>query len=107
MIELLLIGMALSNAAGLLLVKRVAALEGTLFAKLRLWELWAGVSFLIASPLCLVVAARYCTLSKMCGYSALSYIFILLASKLFLHEKIDGRKIFGSLLIIAGILALK
>lgn len=107
LVNILLTASAFGNACGLMLVKKAAVLPGAFHRKLYSPPLLAGLCLMVLSPVCMAAAARYCTISRMGGWSALSYVFILVLSAVFLHEKIDCRKLFGSLLIIAGILALK
>ncbi len=107
MVELLLISMAFFNALGLLLIKSAAVARLTLVEKLRQRKFIGGLLCLALSPLCLILAARFCTLSKMNAFSSISYIFIIVMSAVFLREKIDWRKIAGSILIVAGIMLLK
>lgn len=107
LVNVLLAVSAFGNACGLMLVKKAAVRSGAFYRKLYSPPLLAGLCLMVLSPICMAAAARCCTISRMGGWSALSYVFILVLSAGFLHEKIDGLKIFGSLLIIAGILALK
>lgn len=107
MTEIFLILMSLCNASGLFLVKSAAELDGGFWARFRSPRLPAGLALMAFSPLLMALAANYCSLSRMTAFSSLSYIFILLLSYFFLREKLDWRKIAGSLLIVTGILLLK
>ncbi len=107
MAEILLTAMAFFNALGLLLVKRAAAGAEPLVRKFRNRGFLAGLACLSLSPLFMVIAARFCTLSRMNAFSSFSYIFIIILSALLLREKIDARKIVGSICIVAGLLLLK
>ncbi len=107
MVEILLILMAFFNALGLLLIKGSASGERSLLKKLYQKKFIAGIFCLALSPLFLALTAKHCSLSKLNAFSAVSYVFLIIMSGLFLKEKIDKQKIVGSILIIIGLLLLK
>ena len=107
MADLFLIAMAFFNAAGLLLIKASAQSNCSFWQKFRSRRLIFGLLCMMQSPLYLALAANGTTLSRMNAFSSLSYVFIMLATWLFLREKLDIRKIVGSVFIVIGILVLK
>lgn len=75
------------------------------FAKtvLCLPGIWLGLASMVAGLIIWMFALSAFELSLVFPISSVQYVVVLIASRLFLREKIDFMKVFGTSLIIAGI----
>ena len=66
-------------------------------------SIWMGFSFQILCVATWIVALAQADLSFVFPVGSIQYIFVLLATYIFLGEKIDRMKLTGTLLVITGI----
>ena len=67
------------------------------------WRIAAGVLAFLVSSVFFVIALRNGELSVLYPIVSFGYVWTLLWSRLFFHERLTGNKILGLLLIMAGI----
>ena len=65
---------------------------------------WVGFIFIFLNLITWTVVLNFTDLSFAFPFCSLNYIFILITAKIILKEKISLKRIFGTLLIIAGII---
>ena len=73
-------------------------------AVLRFPVLWMGAAAMLVGLLFWFAALSSGDLSYVYLLGSIQYIFALIAAHFFLHEKINSAKLFGTLLITAGII---
>lgn len=69
-------------------------------------RVWLGWGLMAAGLMVWLVAMSQTDLSVIYPIGSLYYVFILLFSHFFLKEKIDAPKIFGTIMILLGILTI-
>lgn len=72
---------------------------------LTLPGIWLGLFLMAAGLVVWLMALSRFDLSVVFPLGSIQYITILIASKFILHEKVDGMKLAGTLLVMAGIIA--
>jgi multidrug transporter EmrE-like cation transporter len=94
---------AAMNSIGRIGSAEVQAAGKTLVTAAREPRLWAGLAlFAVSSVFWLVVLSRV-PLSVAYPFVGISYIFIVLFSRLILHEPVPGLRWFGAVVVAAGI----
>lgn len=75
------------------------------FAKkvLCLRGIWLGLGSMVAGLIIWMFALSAFDLSLVFPISSVQYVLVLIASRLFLRERIDAMKVLGTFLIITGI----
>lgn len=72
---------------------------------LRLPGIWLGLLFMACGLVIWLIALSWFNLSLVFPLGSVQYILVLFASRVFLKEKLNAMKVCGTLLIIAGIIA--
>lgn len=104
---LLLTGlMTLLGAFGAYFFKKTTGNASGLLLLLQSPWLYLGGGFYVAGALLNVLLLRYMDYSVLYPMTAITYIWTLFISRLFLREKITGRKMLGVLCICAGVFVL-
>lgn len=67
--------------------------------------IWLGLFFMALGLVIWLIALSWFNLSLVFPLGSVQYILVLFASRIFLKEKFNAMKIYGTLLIIAGIIA--
>jgi len=68
------------------------------------WHLILGLFLFSLAPFLSVFVMRVVDFSVFYAFTALNYFFVMILSKILLHEKIDRFKIIGNIVIILGII---
>ena len=71
---------------------------------LQLPGIWLGLASLTIGIILWLMALAQGELSAVYPIGSLQYILTLIAARIFLHEKIDGMKLAGTLCVILGII---
>ncbi len=72
---------------------------------LRLPGIWLGLLFMAFGLIIWLIALSWFNLSLVFPIGSVQYVLVLFASRIFLKEKLNAMKVCGTLLIIAGIIA--
>ena len=65
--------------------------------------IWLGLFLMAVGLFIWLIALSWFDLSLVFPISSVQYILVLAASRIFLHEKINMKKLMGTFLVIAGI----
>ena len=71
---------------------------------LRIPSIWLGLASLTIGITLWLMALAQGDLSLVYPIGSLQYVLTLIAARVFLHEKIDGMKLAGTLFVAAGII---
>jgi drug/metabolite transporter (DMT)-like permease len=71
---------------------------------LRTRKIWLGLCFVAMGTVVWLTALAQTELSLAFPIKSVQYVLILIAARLFLHERIDAMKLAGTLFVIAGII---
>ena len=100
-------GSTLLAALGSVYLKKGAAkFNLNPFEQLRNRNLIAGLILFFTSAAVYTVALRVGNLSSVYPFTAMTYIWVIIVSRLMLNERVNKSKIIGIALIIAGIVIL-
>ncbi len=65
---------------------------------------WLGLGFMVVCIAFWIAALAQADLSFVYPIGSIQYVFVMLAAHAFLGEKLDWRKIAGTILVVAGVL---
>lgn len=93
-----------ANSVGSYSLKGPRALGRFLGEVLSKPSLWLGLAAMAVGLIVWMIALAHGDLSLVFSLGSMQYVFILLASRAFLDEKIDKMKLAGTLMVVAGII---
>jgi drug/metabolite transporter (DMT)-like permease len=95
---------SLATVAGQLLYKHSANIKGTIHGKTK-WFLFlmAGNLLFVSAVVCNFIAMKFIALFIVYSFTALNYIFITVASRIFLKEDVRPRNVLASLMLASGV----
>ena len=73
---------------------------------LKIPVIWAGLLLMGSGLFFWLVALAGSDLSVVFPLGSMQYVLVLVASRLFLKEKIDRKKLIGTLLVMVGVIAI-
>ena len=73
---------------------------------LRMPEIWFGLILMAVGLVIWLAALSRSDLSTAFPIASIQYVFVLIASRIFLKEPLDRMKITGTLLVVAGIITI-
>lgn len=102
----MIFGVLLSSLSQVLLKKSADKHKGTKSFWKQYLDLYVigGYTLLLTSMVIPLYTFRYVDLKYGAVVESISYVFIMLLSALFIHEKITKRKLIGNIFIIVGII---
>lgn len=102
----LILGMTFSGACGAFFFKASTAKMTGLFSLLKVPKFYIGCMMYLIGALLNIILLRSLPFSVAYPSTALTYVWTLVFSHFFLHERIGRNKILGVLCIIFGVLLL-
>jgi len=98
--------MTLFGACGAFFFKRVSENANGILSLLRIPQIYLGGIFYAAGALINIVLLQYVDYSVLYPATAITYIWTLCISRIFLNEPVTRKKLLGVLCICAGVLLL-
>jgi drug/metabolite transporter (DMT)-like permease len=102
-----MVGITLIGAFGSFFLKRGSdKLQNTLVSFFFNSNLLVGIGFYVISTALYIVLLKKVDLSLLYPLTSLSYVWVIILAKIMLKEHISKSKIFGTALIVCGIIIL-
>ena len=95
-----------TNSLGILVLKDMTSYLKFTRNVLALPRIWLGLCLMAVGLLIWLVALSWFDLSLVFPLGSIQYVLVLFASRIFLNEKIDSMKLWGTFLVVAGITAI-
>ena len=95
-----------TSSLGILVLKDMTSYLKFTGNVLALPGIWLGLCLMAAGLLIWLVALSWFDLSLVFPLGSIQYVLVLFASRIFLNEKIDSMKLWGTFLVVAGITAI-
>lgn len=102
----LILGMTFSGACGAFFFKAASARMTSIFSLLRMPKFYIGCVMYLIGAVLNIVLLRSLPFSVAYPATALTYVWTLVFSRVFLQERVGRNKILGVLCIIIGVLLL-
>ncbi len=102
--KLLLVLVAVLAALGQVCLKLVARKPGSFMGRFLDPYFGMGIALFLICPGLSIIAARHVDFSVIYSLTALNYVFVMLLGRTCLKEPIDPCKIWGTLIVLAGVL---
>ena len=103
MIYLGAIGMTFIGASGAFFFKKSTEDGEGFFSALKSWRFYVGGVLYVIAAVLNIILLRYMDYTVLYPMTAITYIWTLLLSRLFLNESVEKKKLLGVLVICCGV----